>query len=67
MEPTHSWGPPHPEQLGWTLDRHILERQRSTPDATGDFTGLFQPIALFGANPSGHESFTCVPMRILIP
>jgi len=48
VEPTHSWGPPHPDQLGWTLDRHILERQRRTPGATGDFTGLFQAIALAG-------------------
>lgn len=46
--PTHSWGPPSPEQLGWTLDRHILERQRDIPGATGDFTGLFQAIALAG-------------------
>lgn len=43
-----SWGPPSPEQLGWTLDRHILEGQRQTPGATGDFTGLFQAIALAG-------------------
>ena len=48
MEPRHSWGPPNPDQLGWTLDRHILERQRKTPGATGDFTGLFQSIALAG-------------------
>ena len=48
MEPKHSWGPPRPDQLGWTLDRHILERQRETPGATGDFTGLFQSIALAG-------------------
>ncbi|MGE0789866.1 MAG: class 1 fructose-bisphosphatase [Sandaracinaceae bacterium] len=48
MEPIHSWGPPNPDQLGWTLDRHILERQRKTPGATGDFTGLFQSIALAG-------------------
>lgn len=48
MEPRHSWGPPNPDQLGWTLDRHILERQRRTPEATGDFTGLFQSIALAG-------------------
>ena len=48
MEPMHSWGPPNPDQLGWTLDRHILERQRKTPGATGDFTGLFQSIALAG-------------------
>jgi fructose-1,6-bisphosphatase I len=43
----HSWGPP--PQLspqGMTLERHILERQRSIPGATGDFTGLFQQIAL---------------------
>ncbi len=34
------------DELGWTLDRHILERQRRVPGATGDFTGLFQSIAL---------------------
>jgi fructose-1,6-bisphosphatase I len=48
MEPLNSWGPPSPEQLGWTLDRHIFERQRLVPGATGDFTGLFQSIALAG-------------------
>ncbi len=48
MEPRHSWGPPAADQLGWTLDRHIFERQRQTPGATGDFTGLFQAIALAG-------------------
>jgi len=31
---------------GTTLERHLLDRQRSTPEATGDFTGLFQSIAL---------------------
>lgn len=31
---------------GLTLERHILERQRNVPGATGDFTGLFQQIAL---------------------
>lgn len=31
---------------GTTLERHLLERQRNTPEATGDFTGLFQQIAL---------------------
>lgn len=31
---------------GTTLDRHILERQRQTPGATGDFSGLFQQISL---------------------
>jgi len=34
------------DELGWTLDRHILERQRRVQGATGDFTGLFQSIAL---------------------
>jgi fructose-1,6-bisphosphatase I len=48
MESRTSWGPPSPEQLGWTLDRHIFERQRLVPGATGDFTGLFQSIALAG-------------------
>lgn len=31
---------------GTTLERHILDRQRRTPEATGDFTGLFHQIAL---------------------
>ncbi len=31
---------------GVTLERHILEEQLSVPGATGDFTGLFQQIAL---------------------
>lgn len=47
-EPTASWKPPKPNQRGWTLDRHILERMRETPEATGAFTGLFQQIALAG-------------------
>lgn len=34
------------DELGWTLDRHILERQRRVPGATGDFTGLMQSIGL---------------------
>lgn len=43
----HSWGPPPTMgSQGMTLDRHILERQRAIPGATGDFTGLFQQIAL---------------------
>lgn len=43
----HSWGPPPTlTPQGMTLDRHILERQRGIPGATGDFTGLFQQIAL---------------------
>jgi fructose-1,6-bisphosphatase I len=33
---------------GWTLERHILEEQRLHKDATGDFTRLFQQIALAG-------------------
>lgn len=41
-----SLGPPGHDELGWTLDRHILERQRRIPGASGDFTGLFQAIAL---------------------
>ncbi|MCC6874820.1 MAG: class 1 fructose-bisphosphatase [Sandaracinaceae bacterium] len=48
MQARNSWGPPPEEQLGWTLDRHILERQRKITSATGDFTGLFQSIALAG-------------------
>lgn len=44
----HSLGPPGRDELGWTLDRHILERQRKIPGASGDFTGLFQSIALAG-------------------
>jgi fructose-1,6-bisphosphatase I len=43
---THSIGPASADELGWTLDRHILERQRRIAGATGDFTGLFQSIAL---------------------
>lgn len=47
-DPKPSWGPSDDAQLGWTLDRHILERQRRIPGATGDFTGLFQALALAG-------------------
>jgi fructose-1,6-bisphosphatase I len=43
-----SIGPSGGDELGWTLDRHILERQRRVPGASGDFTGLFQSIALAG-------------------
>lgn len=43
-----SIGPSGADELGWTLDRHILERQRRIPGATGDFTALFQAIALAG-------------------
>ncbi len=41
-----SIGPSSADEVGWTLDRHILERQRRISGATGDFTGLFQSIAL---------------------
>jgi fructose-1,6-bisphosphatase I len=44
--PPRSGSPSAQDELGWTLDRHILERQRRVPGATGDFTGLFQSIAL---------------------
>src|SRR6478752_5005167 len=33
---------------GWTLERHILEEQRTHPGATGEFTRLFQQLALAG-------------------
>src|SRR5688500_5810798 len=33
---------------GWTLERHILEEQRSHAGATGEFTRLFQQIGLAG-------------------
>ncbi len=45
-DPRMSIGPTSSDELGWTLDRHILERQRRIQGATGDFTGLFQSIAL---------------------
>ncbi len=49
MTIVHSWGPPPSGAMpGTTLERHILERQRQTPGATGDFSGLFQQIALAG-------------------
>lgn len=41
-----SLGPSGPSMPGTTLERHILDRQRRTPEATGDFTGLFHQIAL---------------------
>lgn len=41
-----SIGPSAGSLPGTTLERHLLERQRNTPEATGDFTGLFQQIAL---------------------
>lgn len=33
---------------GWTLDRHVLEQQLSSPGASGEFTKLFQQLALAG-------------------
>jgi fructose-1,6-bisphosphatase I len=39
---------PNSPRHGWTLERHLFEQQRATPGATGDFTGLFQEIALAG-------------------
>jgi fructose-1,6-bisphosphatase I len=33
---------------GWTLERHILEEQRTHQGATGEFTRLFQQLALAG-------------------
>ena len=44
MPDAHPISPRH----GWTLERHLFEQQRATPGATGDFTGLFQEIALAG-------------------
>lgn len=41
-----SFQPAGPAQPATSLDRHILERQRSIVGATGDFTGLFQQIGL---------------------
>lgn len=37
-----------PAQYGWTLERFIMEQQRQFPDATGEFTRLFQQLALAG-------------------
>ena len=45
---TTSIGPSGPDELGWTLDRHIMERQRRIPGASGDFTGLMQAVSLAG-------------------
>ena len=36
------------EMHGWTLERHILEEQRVHPGASGEFTRLFQQLALAG-------------------
>ena len=48
MSPSVSWGPAAPHQIGWTLERHILYRQRAFPEAKGEFTALFQQLALAG-------------------
>ena len=46
MSPRESIGPVQDSALGTTLERHLLDRQRRMPQATGDFTGLFQQIML---------------------
>jgi fructose-1,6-bisphosphatase I len=46
MEEHISVGPSAPALVGTTLERHVLDRLRRTPGATGDFTGLFQQISL---------------------
>lgn len=47
MDATHSWGPPPDSAMpALTLERHILERQRHIPTATGDLTGLLQQVGL---------------------
>ena len=39
---------------GWTLERHILEEQRAHSAASGEFTRLFQQLALAGKiSPAG--------------
>jgi fructose-1,6-bisphosphatase I len=46
MSSALSIGPAHESPIGTTLERHLLDRQRRMPEATGDFTGLFQQISL---------------------
>ncbi len=46
MGSRRSIGPSHESAIGTTLERHLLDRQRRMPQATGDFTGLFQQISL---------------------
>ena len=46
MPNSPSLGPVGPTLPGMTLERHILDRQRANPDATGDFTRLFYQISL---------------------
>ncbi len=43
---SHSIGPVGTAIPGMSLERHIQQRQRHVPDATGDFTGLFMQISL---------------------
>lgn len=37
-----------PAQYGWTLERYVMEQQRRFPEASGEFTRLFQQLALAG-------------------
>ncbi|MFA9469199.1 MAG: class 1 fructose-bisphosphatase [Deltaproteobacteria bacterium] len=46
MSSALSIGPAQESPIGTTLERHLLDRQRRMPEATGDFTGLFQQISL---------------------
>ncbi|MDH5490487.1 MAG: class 1 fructose-bisphosphatase [Myxococcales bacterium] len=46
MTAMNSWGPPGPTHPGMTLERHVLDRQRRMPGASGDFTGLFHQLSL---------------------
>jgi len=46
MSKAGSIGPAEDSPIGTTLERHLRERQRRMPQATGDFTGLFQQITL---------------------
>ena len=46
MPPDASISPVQESPIGTTLERHLLDRQRRMPEATGDFTGLFQQIML---------------------
>jgi fructose-1,6-bisphosphatase I len=41
-----TWQPPSADQRGWTIERHIIEGQRSAKGATGELTGLLQQITL---------------------
>ena len=41
-----TWQPPSADQRGWTIERHIIEGQRSAKGATGELTALLQQITL---------------------